>query len=592
MNTFEPTGVEFEYGALDATGIFQTQGAADKGTFTADGTIKVTIATSKVGSPAAGAVLTAINADTVVLVGGAGTGLLANVDTTSEGTYTLRACGVTSGAPNAVNDSATTPEGAAITINVLSNDTDPQNQALTVVSATDPPHGTATVNADGTIRYLPDAAYSGTDSFSYTVRDPDSNTDTANVLVAITPRCPTGTFTDDMEGGADPGWQVQTAANTLGLPGWAVTTDPAAKSPSNSWFSEAATIDVKDDRLRMPAQDLTGGSLLTFWHRYGFENGFDGGILEVSTDGGATWKDIVEAGGSFVTGGYSGAIDPGFGSLIAGQQAWTGGNALLDPMTQVTVNVGALAGADRLFRFRLVTDPLGVGALPGHGWWIDDVQVSNTALDCPPPPNQVPVARDDNASTNKNTAVTIGFLANDTDPDGDVLTVSITEEPLNGTATRNADNTVTYTPNASFVGNDSFRYKASDGKGGESIARVIIRVVDESGPTPCFKYSPKKPNKNTQVQFDGTCSSDEQSADSALTFDWDFRSDGTYDATGIKVKHRFGAAGTYTVTLRVTDPSGNANTTTKQVVVKHDDDDDDDDGPEHGGADDDDGGDD
>ncbi len=170
-----------------------------------------------------------------------------------------------------------------------------------------------------------------------------------------------------------------------------------------------------------------------------------------------------------------------------------------------------------------------------------------------------------------------------------MLTVAeITEEPLNGTATRNADNTVTYTPDAGFVGNDSFRYKASDGKGGTSIARVIVRVIDESGPAPCFKYSPKKPNKNTQVKFDGSCSSDEQSPDSQLVFQWDFTSDGTYDATGIKVKHRFGAAGTYTVTLRVTDPSGNANTTTKQIVVKHDDDDDDDDGPEHGGGDDDD----
>jgi chitodextrinase len=289
-----------------------------------------------------------------------------------------------------------------------------------------------------------------------------------------------------------------------------------------------------------------------------------------------------------VTGGYNGAIDPDLGSPIAGQAAWTGGNAVLDPMTQVTVDVGALAGADRLFRFRLVTDPLAAGALPGQGWWIDDVTVTNTALDCPPPPNQVPVARDDSASTNKNTAVTIGVLANDTDPDGDNLTVAITEEPLNGTATRNADDTVTYTPDPGFVGYDSFRYSASDGKGGTSIARVIVRVVDESGPTPCFKSSPKKPNKNTKVELDASCSSDEQSPDSQLLFEWDFTSDGTYDATGIRVKHRFGAAGTYTVTLRVTDPSGNANMTSKQLVVKHDDDDEDDDGPEHGGGDDDD----
>ena len=585
MNTFQPTGVAFEYGALDANGIFQTQGAADKGTFTPDGTITITIHSSKAGSPGVGETLTAINADTVVLVGGAGTGLLANVDTTNEGTYTLRECGVTATGPDAVNDTATTPQGAPITISVLTNDTHPQSQALDVTTVTDPPNGTAVVNGNDTITYTPGAGYSGTDSFTYTVSDPDGETDTANVLVTITPSCPTGTFFDDLEPTAGTGWQVDTAANLAGLPAWAVTTDPAAKSPTNSWFSEALGLDLKDDRLVMPEQDLTGGSLLTFWHRFGFEEGYDGGVLEVKVGG--VWKDIVDAGGVFVTGGYEGTINTGFGSPIEGRRAWTGIGAI-DSMTQVTVDVGALAGDPVLFRFRLVTDPMETGAAPGLGWWIDDIEVTSTALDCPPPPNQVPVARDDNVSTNKNTAVRIGVLANDTDPDGDTLTVAITEAPLNGTATRNADNTVTYSPNPGFVGNDAFRYSADDGKGGVSIARVYVTVVDESGPMPCFTYSPRKPNKNTNVKFDGSCSSDEQSPDSQLVFQWDFQSDGTPDATGMKVKHRFGAAGTYTVTLRVTDPAGNSNTTAKQVKVKHDDDDEDDDGPEHGGGDDDD----
>jgi hypothetical protein len=218
--------------------------------------------------------------------------------------------------------------------------------------------------------------------------------------------------------------------------------------------------------------------------------------------------------------------------------------------------------------------------------------VTNTALDCPPPPNETPVAQDDSVSTNKNTAVTVNVLANDDDADGDLLTVAVTDPPTNGTATPNGDDTVTYTPNSGFVGTDSFRYEVTDGKGGQSGAMVTVTVLDASGPTPCFKYSPKKPNKNTQVKFDGVCSSDEQSADSQLVFEWDFRSDGTYDATGSNVRHRFGAAGTFTATLRVTDPGGLSNVTSKQIVVKNDDDDDDDDGPEHGGDGDDDGGDD
>lgn len=117
---------------------------------------------------------------------------------------------------------------------------------------------------------------------------------------------------------------------------------------------------------------------------------------------------------------------------------------------------------------------------------------------------------------------------------------------------------------------------------------MTITVINSDAPVACFKYSPKKPNKNTQVKFDGSCSSDDGTPDSGLGFEWDFQSDGTVDATGMKPRYRFGAAGTYKVTLRVRDADGLSSTVEKQITVKHDDDDDDDDGPEHGGDDDDD----
>jgi subtilisin family serine protease len=587
MNTFEPTGVAFQYGEITTTGA-TTMGSADGGSFTADGTITITIAASKVGGSQVGHTLTAVNARTATLVGGAGTGLTVNDDSTGNGTYTLRDCGTTPTGPNAVNDAVTTQEGTPITINVLGNDTHPSNQPLTVVSATDPPHGTALVNENGTITYAPDAAFSGIDSFGYTVRDPGGATDTATVGVTVESRCETGTFTDDLEPAAEAGWQVDTAASTVGLLTWAVRPDPGAKSPSNSWFSDATALDVKDDRLVMPAQDLTSGSMLTFWHRFFFEPGFDGGILEASVNDGSDWFDVTELGASFVTGGYNGAIDATFGSPIAGQPAWTGGpvDAPIAPMSQVAVNVGALAGEDVLFRFRLVTDPVGIGALPGEGWWIDDVTVTATALPCEDP-NNPPVARLDQATTPKNTAVTVDVLANDDDPDGDTLDVTGVGQPANGTAVLNPDDSVTYTPSSGFHGDDSFTYSISDGKNGTASSTVSITVLDSDAPVACFKYSPKKPNKNTQVKFDAGCSSDDNTQDSALGFEWDFQSDGIVDATGIKPRHRFGAAGTYKVTLRVTDGDGLRSTFEKQITVKHDDDDDDDDGPEHGGGDDD-----
>jgi len=557
MNTFQPTGVAFQYGEVTTTA--STLGAADEGSFTPDGTIKITIAASKVGSPQVGGTFTAVNARTAVLAGAAGTGATINADTTSNGTYTLKGCGSPPAGPDAVNDTATTTQGTPVTIDVRANDTHPQGAALTVTSVTQPAHGSATLDANQTITYAPVADFAGVDTFTYTVSDPSNQTDTASVFVTVEPSCPTGTFSDDLEGGTEPGWAVDTAANDSIIPSstWAVVEDRGAKSSTHSWFSDATTLDLKDDRLVIPAQDLTAGSLLTFWHRFRFEEGFDGGVLEVSTDGGTTWADVVTAGGSFVTGGYTGTISGDFGSPIAGRDAWTGGfvDAVTAPMTQVIVNVGALADADVLFRFRLATDPLAPGALPGHGWWIDDISVSNTGLPCNDM-NDPPVARIDSATTPKNTAVTINVLANDTDPNGDSLEVTGVTQPTNGTATDNPDNTVTYTPQSGFVGADSFSYEISDGHGRTANATVTVTVVDSEIPLPCFKYHPKKPNSNTNIQFDGSCSSDDRTPDSLLGFEWDFQSDGIVDANGIEPRHRYGAAGTFTVTLRVTDEDG------------------------------------
>ncbi|MCB4457290.1 Ig-like domain-containing protein, partial [Leisingera sp. McT4-56] len=77
--------------------------------------------------------------------------------------------------------------------------------------------------------------------------------------------------------------------------------------------------------------------------------------------------------------------------------------------------------------------------------------------------NTAPAASDDSASAAHDTAVVLDVLANDSDADGDPLTVTAVTAPSNGTAVINADNTITYTPDAGFTGADSFTYTVSDG---------------------------------------------------------------------------------------------------------------------------------
>jgi VCBS repeat-containing protein len=94
--------------------------------------------------------------------------------------------------------------------------------------------------------------------------------------------------------------------------------------------------------------------------------------------------------------------------------------------------------------------------------------------------NDAPVAGDDSATTDEDTPVTITVGANDSDVDGDALTVSSSAPGV----TVNPDGTLTFTPAAGFNGSQSFTYTVSDGKGGTDTATVIVTVTaDNTAPT-------------------------------------------------------------------------------------------------------------
>lgn len=92
--------------------------------------------------------------------------------------------------PVALDDAAIATRAEASVINVLANDSDPDDPTLTVTGVSDPPHGTATINGDGTITYVSEATFIGTDTFTYTVTDGPGLTDVATVTVDV--RAPVG----------------------------------------------------------------------------------------------------------------------------------------------------------------------------------------------------------------------------------------------------------------------------------------------------------------------------------------------------------------------------------------------------------------
>lgn len=97
------------------------------------------------------------------------------------------------------------------------------------------------------------------------------------------------------------------------------------------------------------------------------------------------------------------------------------------------------------------------------------------------PANAAPVAGNDSGfSTTEDTPVTISastLLQNDTDGDGDALTLAGVSNAIGGTVAINAQGNVVFTPNANYNGAASFSYTVSDGNGGTTTASVSLTVT-------------------------------------------------------------------------------------------------------------------
>jgi VCBS repeat-containing protein len=90
-------------------------------------------------------------------------------------------------APVAENDSAVVDEDDTVRIDVLANDGDPQNDALSTRVVTGPAHGSLELLADGSYRYTPDADFHGDDSFSYVANDGALDSALATVAITVQP---------------------------------------------------------------------------------------------------------------------------------------------------------------------------------------------------------------------------------------------------------------------------------------------------------------------------------------------------------------------------------------------------------------------
>ncbi len=231
--------------------------------------------------------------------------------------------------------------------------------ALTGVTITDPlPAG---------VTYVPGTAdcggsFDGNDVTLVPGTIPAWGSMACHFMVTVDPGPGTGTlFVDDLESGSG-AWTI---THDLGVVDWSLST-AAPNSPLTSFFAtEPATPTDQLLALTTPA-NLSAHSVLRFWHSYDTENAWDGGVVEISTDGGVVWTDL---GADITANGYSGTLNVSPNPL-AQQNAFTGDSG---GYVQTIVDLSAYAGNTAQIRFRFGTDD----TTAGNGWHVDDISITN-----------------------------------------------------------------------------------------------------------------------------------------------------------------------------------------------------------------------
>jgi PKD repeat protein len=163
--------------------------------------------------------------------------------------------------------------------------------------------------------------------------------------------------------------------------------------------------------------------------------------------------------------------------------------------------------------------------------------------------NEPPTAVDDSASTLEDTAVTIDVCANDSDPDGDEISVISVQCSENGNAAINNDSTITYISNPDFNGTDTFIYTISDGNNNTDTATVTVNITPVNDrPAAIASAAPISGDAPLAVSFTGTGSDPDNDT---ITYSWNF-GDG-HTSAAMSPSHTYESAGTYTAVLTVSD---------------------------------------
>ncbi len=365
-------------------------------------------------------------------------------------------------APTVLSDNVSVAEDVTLNGDISLNDSDPEG-ALTynTTPLTPPANGTLTLNSDGTYTYTPNADFNGTDSFEYEACDNGSPAlcETAIVTITVNPVNDAPVLNNDaIVITEDASWSGDVSSNDSDLEGTLAYNTSPTTPPSNG------TVIINSD------------GTYTYTPNADF-NGTDSFVYEACDNGSPV---ICEMATVSIT------VSPAPDAPIA-----VNDNLTTNEESSVSFNIIQNDiepdGESLVLNTNFITPPANGSAFAiGSGFLsytpdlnfngIDTIeyQVCDNAI--PPlcdiamviinvnPQPDPPVAVDDVAGVQENTTFNGDVLANDYDPDGDDMAVTLPPlaSPSFGNLVLNADGTYAYTPNPGYFGSDSFEYEVCE----------------------------------------------------------------------------------------------------------------------------------
>ena len=385
-------------------------------------------------------------------------------DSDATGTFTVTVTAVND-APVAVDDSiAINEDSSLITLNVISNDTDAEGDALTLTLISTSGTGTVSINADNkSVDYTPTTNFFGTEIITYSVSDGSltDNTGTLTITVNSVNDAPVAVDDTAFE-------NENTSSNNINVISNDTDIEFDELSVTVVTTAGTGTVTINADNKSIdytPAANFNGTEIITYTVSDGTDT--DTGTLTILVNDAPIAVDdtltILEDSSLTLTDVIQNDIDKNPLTLSAVTSGTGSVSIDADNVSVKYIPTLNFNGTE------VVTYTASDGSLNTTGTFTITVT----------PVNDAPVAVDDSITINEDSPLTsTNVISNDTDVELDALTLTVVTTSGTGTVAVNADNkSVDYTPAANFNGTEVITYTVSDGTDSDATGTFTVTVT-------------------------------------------------------------------------------------------------------------------